>query len=91
MLPGRGGMVDAMGLITMLASTAAEGGAHESSHNYTLFYVLGGVLAGFAVLISVIGMSKADFPGSGPASKAVMAVGAVLSAAAMFAAVYVTS
>lgn len=76
-----------MGLTTLLAATEA---AHES-HSYTLFYVLGGVLAGFAVLISVIGMSKADFPGSGAASKAVMGIGAVLSAAAMFAAVYVTS
>jgi len=80
-------MVDHMGLTTLLAATEA---AHES-HNYTLFYVVGGVLAVFAVLVSVLGFMKADFPGTGAASNAVMGIGAILSAAAMFAAVYVTS
>lgn len=78
-----------MGLITLLAS-AAEGGK-EASHDYTPFYIVGGVLAAFAVLLSAFGWMRPDFPkGDGPA-RAVMALGVVLAGSAMATAVYVTS
>jgi hypothetical protein len=83
-----------MGLITMLASTAAEGakGAEEHSANsYTLFYVVGIALAAFAVLVAAVGMSREEFPGTGLAGKALMSLSVLLAAAAMGAAVYVTS
>lgn len=78
-----------MGLITLLA--AESGAAHAESFNYTPFYIVGGVLAVFAVALSALGMSKADFPGSTAVANGVMALCAVLAAAAMFTAVYVTS
>ncbi|MBJ7328798.1 MAG: hypothetical protein JHC95_02805 [Solirubrobacteraceae bacterium] len=79
-----------MGLITFLAATAHEGAEHES-HDATLFYIAGGVLAAFAVLISAIGMSKPDFPSSNVVARGVMALGALLAAAAVASAVYVSS
>jgi hypothetical protein len=83
-----------MGLITMLASAAAEGSKaaeEHSTNSYTLFYVIGGALAVFAVLVSIVGMSRAEFPGTGAAGKALMSLSVLLAAAAMGAAVYVTS
>lgn len=74
-----------MGLITLLA--ASEGG----SQSYTLFYVVGGILAVFGVLVSVVGFMKPDFPSSDVESRAVMGLGAILAVAAGAAAVYVTS
>lgn len=81
-----------MGLFTLLASAASEGSKHaDETHSYTLFYVVGGVLAAFAVIVSVIGFSRADFPGGKGAANALMGLGAVLAAGAMAAALYVTS
>ena len=42
------------------------------------FYVVGGVLASWAVVLSAIGLSQADFPGSPGRARAVMAISAVL-------------
>ena len=42
------------------------------------FYVMGGILAGWAVVLSAIGLSQADFPGSTSRARAVMAISAVL-------------
>ena len=80
-------MVDTMGLTTFLAATAHE----AESHDATLFYVAGGVLAAFAVLISAIGMARPEFPGSAAVGRGVMALGAVLAAAAMASAVIVST
>jgi plastocyanin len=42
------------------------------------FYVMGGVLVSWAVVLSAIGLSQADFPGSPGRARAVMAISAVL-------------
>jgi plastocyanin len=42
------------------------------------FYVMGGVLAAWAVVLSAIGLSQADFPGTAARARAVMAISAVL-------------
>jgi plastocyanin len=42
------------------------------------FYVMGGILVSWAVVLSAIGLSQADFPGSAGRARAVMAISAVL-------------
>lgn len=79
-------MVVVMGLITLLASVG-----EEAPPDYTGFYVVGGIVAAFAVLISVIGFMKPDFPGSNAVGGVVLGLGTVLAAAAMATAVYVSS
>ncbi len=69
--------------LTILASTAEAG--EETSK--TPFYLAGGILALFAVLVSALGIAKHDFPSSKGVSRLVMAVAAVLVAAAMVTAV----
>jgi hypothetical protein len=61
-----------MGLVTLIAA------AEESHRSETPFFVVGIALAVFAVLVSVVGFTRPDFPGSEAAARAVMAVGAVL-------------
>jgi plastocyanin len=42
------------------------------------FYVMGGILVSWAVVLSAIGLSHADFPGSAGRARGVMAISAVL-------------
>jgi hypothetical protein len=71
-------------LATLMA--AAEAGEEESSK--TLFYVMGAVLAAFAVIVSVIGIRGHEtFPPSQGAARGVMALAAVLVALTLAAAV----
>jgi hypothetical protein len=65
--------------------TAAESGAEESSK--TAFYICGGLLAAWAVVLSVIGMSSETFPGTVGAKRGVIAITLVFVAAAMATAV----
>jgi len=51
------------------------------------FYIAGGLLAVWAVLVSAIGISRPDFPGSRGARAVTMAISAVLVVAAMATAV----
>jgi hypothetical protein len=70
--------------ITVLA--AAEEHGEETSK--TLFYVCGGLLAVFAVVISAIGISRHDsFPPTKGAARAVMGLAALLVVLAMASAV----
>jgi hypothetical protein len=62
-----------MDLVTLLA--AAEAG-HETSK--TAFYVCGGALAVWAVVVSVIGFTRPGFPGTASAQRAVIAFSALL-------------
>jgi len=65
---------------------AAEAEAEESSQ--TLFYVTGGVLVLYAIIVSAIGITRREtFPPSQGAARGVMALGAVLVLATMAAAV----
>jgi hypothetical protein len=65
--------------------TAAESGAEESSK--TAFYICGGLLAAWAVVLSAIGMSSETFPATVGAKRGVIAVTLVFVAAAMATAV----
>ena len=63
---------------------AAEAGAE---HSKTAFYVCGGLLAAWAVVLAGLGMSRATFPESAGAQRGVQLLSAVLVAAAMATAV----
>jgi hypothetical protein len=57
----------------------------EPSH--TAWYILGGLLALWAVVLSAIGLKRPDFPGNDGAARVVWLISFVLMAAAMTAAV----
>jgi hypothetical protein len=77
-----------LSISTILA--AAEAGAeHEKSE--TPFFVAGVVLVSFAILISVFGFKRPDFPGNARAARGVMALSIALVATAMFSIVYVST
>jgi hypothetical protein len=61
-----------MGLVTLIAA------AEESHRSEAPFFVAGIALAVFAVLISVVGFTRPDFPGSDGAARGVISVGALL-------------
>jgi len=71
-----------MGLLSILAAEVAE-----TEPSKTLFYVLGGALAVWAVVLTAAGMTKADFPGSVAVQRGVIGISALLVAGAMAAAV----
>ena len=72
-----------MHLVAFVLAAAEEGA--ESSQ--TPFYVTGGLLVLFAVLVAALGIVKDDFPSSRGVARAVMAVGVLLVASTMTAAV----
>jgi hypothetical protein len=72
---------------TLLA--AAEAAGPEKSK--LPFFLAGGVLAVFAVLISVIGFKKPDFPADEGAARGVMGLSIVLVLATMSAIVYISN
>ena len=61
--------------------------AEAAEPSKTPFYVVGGALAAWAVVLAGLGLSRPDFPGSETASRGVMAISALLVVAAMTAAV----
>jgi hypothetical protein len=61
--------------------------AAEEEPNQTLFYVLGGLAAAWAITLFALGMRSERFPGSDGAMRGVIAVSVVLVAAAMASAV----
>ncbi len=65
--------------------TAAESGVKESSK--TAFYICGGLLAAWAVVLSLIGMASETFPATVGAKRGVIALTLVFVAAAMATAV----
>jgi hypothetical protein len=65
---------------TVLASVAEAG--HEAEPSKTPFYVAGGILAAWAVIVSSIGITQPDFPRTGTPGRIVMAITVVLVAAA---------
>lgn len=74
---------------TLLA--AAEQAAEEPEKSELPFFLAGGLLASFAVIISVIGFKKPDFPGDSATARGVMALSITLVAAAMISIVYVSA
>ena len=72
-------------LHALFTLAAAEGGEESSK---ALFYIFGGLLAVFAVVVSAIGITRRDtFPASRGQARGVMALAALLVLAAMAAAV----
>jgi hypothetical protein len=66
----------------LLSLVIAAGEAHEEPSK-AAFYVAGGVLATWAVLVSALGMARQDFPATATAARGVMGISAVLVVAAM--------
>ncbi len=64
-------------MLPALVTMAAEAAGEASSQ--TAFYVLGGILAAFAVAVSLLGLARRDsFPPGEGAARAVMGLAAVL-------------
>jgi hypothetical protein len=61
--------------------------AEEAEPSKTAFYVCGGLLAGWAVVLGVLGLRSPEFPGGASAARGVMAISALLVVATMAAAV----
>jgi hypothetical protein len=72
---------------------AAEAGAHatEEHKSEAPFFFIGGALALFAIVISVVGFKKPDFPGTASAARGVMTLGLTLTLATMASIIYVAS
>jgi hypothetical protein len=72
-------------LYALFTLAAAEGGEESSK---ALFYICGGLLAVFAVVVSAVGITRRDtFPAGKSQARGVMALAALLVLATMAAAV----
>ncbi len=74
-----------MSTLQALITFAQAHGEEESSK--TLFYVLGGLAAVYAVVISAIGIRSPEFPRSESAARGIYALSAVIVVLAMAGAV----
>ena len=76
---GRSGSFRAMlaALLTLAAETS------EAEPSKTVFYVLGGLAAAWAIVLFALGMRSPSFPGSPGAMRGVIAVSVLLVVAAM--------
>lgn len=72
-------------LLQTIASVVLATEEHEGSKAF--FYIAGGGLAAFAVLLGALGMTQPDFPKTDGAAKGVMGIGFVLMVVAMVSAV----
>ena len=68
---------------------AAEHAAEEHHKSELQFFIAGGLLVAFAIIISVVGFKKPDFPANEQAARGVMAVSVLLVAGALGSAIYV--
>ena len=64
-----------------------QAAAEEAEPSKTPFYLAGGVLAAWAIVLFTVGMRSQRFPGSQAVERGVIAVSVVLMAAAMATAV----
>jgi hypothetical protein len=76
-----------MDLAFLLA--AAEHAAEEHHKSELPFFIAGGLLVAFAIIISVIGFKKPEFPANEQAARGVMALSVALVAGALGSAIYV--
>ena len=72
-------------MLATLLTFAAETAEEESSK--TLFYILGGLAAAWAVLLFAVGMRSSTFPGTAGAQRGVILVSVLLVIGAMASAV----
>jgi hypothetical protein len=70
-------------MLLALLQTVAE----EAEPSKTIYYIAGGALAIWAVVVSFLGLRSADFPRGSGAARGVMALSAILAVAAMATAV----
>jgi hypothetical protein len=75
-----------MDLAVILAAAEHAAKPHRSE---APFFVAGALLAAFAILISVFGFKRPDFPATAGAARGVMAVSVLFVAMAVSSAVYV--
>jgi uncharacterized membrane protein YecN with MAPEG domain len=61
--------------------------AEEAEPSKTAFYICGGIFAAWAVVLGLVGLRSAEFPGGASGARAVMGVSVVLMVAAMATAV----
>jgi hypothetical protein len=61
--------------------------AEQAEHSKTAFYVAGGLLAAWAVLLGAAGLSRAELPGSRSSERGIIGVTVLLVAATITAAV----
>ena len=61
--------------------------AEEAEPSKTAFYICGGALAVWAVVLGAVGLRSPDFPGSDARARGVMLISGVLMVAAMATAV----
>ncbi len=71
-------------LHALITFAATEEGEETSK---TLFYLAGGILVAFAIIVSIIGITQAEFPRTKGVARGVMGLAALLVAFAMAAAV----
>ncbi len=82
--------------LSLILAAAQQAGEHAAEatkehHKSELpFFLAGGLLAAFAIAISVLGFKRPDFPENEKAARGVMAVSGLLVAATMFATIYVS-
>jgi hypothetical protein len=76
-------------MIMSVILAAAEAVEHEKSE--LPFFLAGGLLASFAVIISIVGFKKPDFPADPGTARGVMALSVTLVLAAMISIVYVST
>ena len=69
-------------MLTAFLTLAAEHAAHVEPDK-TIFYIAGGALAAWAVVLGALGMSRPDFPGSDGAAKGVIGISVALVLATM--------
>ncbi|MDP2710203.1 MAG: hypothetical protein Q8O56_03205 [Solirubrobacteraceae bacterium] len=80
-----------MSTILAAAEHGAAAAAEEEHHDNTPFFVAGSVLAAFAVVISIVGFKKPDFPATAAAARGVMTASVVLVLLASASIVYVSA
>jgi hypothetical protein len=72
-------------MLATLLTFATEAAEEESSQ--TLFYIMGGVAAAWAMILFAVGMRSERFPGSDGALRGVITISILVVAAAMASAV----
>ncbi len=76
-------------LILAAAEAAEHVGGEEQHKSEAPFFIAGGMLALFACAVSVYGFRSPEFPDNAGAARGVMAIGTLLTLAAVFTAIYV--
>jgi hypothetical protein len=79
-------------LVTILAAAEHAAGAAEHEEKSELpFFLAGGALALFAIVVSVIGFRTPSFPANADAARGVMTLGVALTVTTMASILYVAS